>query len=270
MYLENLHETTFRTLKEELLTLTTEENVIYLLSHFSSKESFLKSITNLAPWFYDCMHEKTVQLNSKTFELLATTNLQAWFSYTMYDHIRDLKIETGKLNMVLSIANLYLQKSFEDFLGVYAGTGDLFAMMDMSYLQNDPDPSFSSLVESLHKKSIATALVALIMLHLQAIPMDSPEYLHTYNFFRHYIIAQQLADDRDDIEIDLRAKLQTPVTFLYNRNFPMSKLQSMIETEIQKHMRLAMENLKQIPNFDWERFTELYIKNPVPSSKKEV
>lgn len=262
MYLENLHETTLRTLKEELLTLTSEENVIYLLSHFSTKEPFLKSITNLAPWFYECMQDKPIQLNAKTFELLATTNMQAWFAYTMYDHIRDLKIEAGKLSMVLSIANLYFQKSFEDFLGVYAGTGDLFAMMDISYLQNDPDPSFTSLVETLHKKSIAMALVALIMLHLQEIPMSSPEYLHTYNFFRHYIIARQLVDDRDDIEIDLRAKLLTPVTFLYNRNFPMSKLQSMIETEIHKHMDLAMENLKQIPNFDWEKFAELYVKDP--------
>lgn len=262
MYLESLHETTLKSLKEELLSLTSEENVIYLFDHFSTKETFLKSITNLAPWFYECMHEKPVELNAKTFELLATTNLQAWFAYTMYDHIRDLKIEGSKLNMVLSIANLYFQRSFEDFLGVYAGTGDIFAMMDISYLQNDPNPSFTSLVESLHKKSIGMAIVALIMLHLQEIPMNSPEYIHTYNFFRHYIIARQLEDDRDDLEIDLRARLLTPVTFLYNRNFPMSKLQTMVETEIQKHMKMAMDNLKQIPNFDWERFAELYVTYP--------
>lgn len=268
MPVENLHETTLKSLKTELLLLTSEENVIYLFDHFSTKEPFLKSVTNLAPWFYECMQEKSVELNYKTFELLAKTNLEAWFSYTLYDHIRDLKIEAAKLPMVVSIANLYFQKSFEAFLGVYAEAQDLFAMMDMSYLQNDPDPTFTSLVESSHKKSIGMAVVALVMLHLQEIPMNSSEHLHTYNFFRHYIIARQLDDDRADLEIDLRARILTPVTFLYNRNYPMSRLQNMIEVEIQKHVDLAMQNLQSIPNFNWRRFAELFVKNPIPSLTK--
>ena len=267
-----LCESIYSSVMEKMSNICQDIDKDYIMRKLGTRESFLKSICLLPYWFFSCFENETsIDIQNELF-ILGKANLQAWIAYTLYDYIRDGKIEKEKINVCLSIANIFYQKSIKDFYTVIDNQTDkihiinnLLNTIDNHYLDNrvikDIHYHFKYMCDSSYKKSIGASIVALIITWLLGNKTDSTNHVETFEFFKNYFNARQLSDDEDDMVDDMLHNIYTPATFLMRAQYGSDYIHTMMRSRIDMSMRLALENLRNLSFFDYEKFMELYIKN---------
>ncbi len=243
----------------------------FIIGKLGKHKSFLKSICLLPYWFFICFeNENRIDLQNEIF-ILGKANLQAWIAYTLYDYLRDGKIEKGKINLCLSVANICYQKSVKDFYSLVDYDTDkihiinsLFNSMDIQYVENktveDIHYHFRYMCDSSYKKSIGASIAALIVAWLLGCKTESNNHTETLEFFKNYLNARQLSDDEDDMCDDMLNNIYTPATFLMRAQYGSDYIRTMMRSRIDMSMRMAHEALRNISFFDYEKFIELYVK----------
>ncbi len=264
-----LHESIYSSVIHNMLHICRQEDIDFILHKVSKNKSFIKSICLLPYWFYECFENKT-DLQNELFAL-GKANLQAWIAYTLYDYVRDGKIEKEKMNLSISVANIMLQKSIQDFYTLVDHDKDkvnsintLLNTIDLHYLDNktieDIHYHFKYMCDNSYRKSIGACLVAMIVVWLLGYKTESNNHTETFDFFKNYLNARQLSDDEDDMCDDMLNNVYTPATFLMRAQYGSDYIHTMLRSRIDMSMRLAYESLRNISFFDADKFAELYIK----------
>ena len=268
---EKLYESIYSSVENILLSFCTEKEVNTIFSKISKNKYFLKSICLLPYWFFNCFeNENNIDIENELF-ILGKANLQAWIAYTLYDYVRDGKIEKEDINISMSIANIFLQKSIKDFYSLVDHDKDkvniinnLFNTIDTYYLDNkivtDIHYHFKYLCDNSYKKSIGASVVAMIIIWFLGDNIHSNNHIETLNFFKNYLNARQLSDDEDDMCDDILKNIYTPATFLMKAQYSSDYIHTMMRSRIDISMRMAIDSLKNIAFFDYEKFMELYVK----------
>ncbi len=269
---EILFESIYSTVSENIHRLCDENNVNYIINKISKNKNFFKSISLLPYWFFNCFENKdNIDIDNELF-ILGKVNIQACIAYTLYDYLRDKKIEKEHINICISIANIMLQKSIKDFYALVNNDvnkvniiNNILNTMDNYYLDNkiisDIHYHFKYICDNVNKKSIGIVISPLIIIWLLGYKSDSETYTETYRFFEYYLNARQLSDDEDDMCDDMLNNIYTPATFLMKAQYGSDYIHTMIRARIDMNMRLAMDSIRNIAFFDWEKFRELYIKD---------
>ena len=272
IYEEILFESIYSTVLKNTNKLCGENNTNYIINKISKNKNFLKTICLLPYWFFDCFENKdNIDIDNELF-ILGKINFQACIAYTLYDYIRDKKIEKEYINICISIANIMLQKSIKDFYTLVKNDvnkvniiNNILNTIDLYYLDNkvisDIHYHFKYICDNLHKKSIGLAISPIIILWLLGYKIDDDTQIETKRFFEYYLNARQLSDDEDDMCDDMLNNIYTPATFLMRAQYGSDYIHTMIRARIDMNMRLAMDSLRNIPFFDYEKFKELYIKD---------
>ncbi len=266
-----LHESIYSSVMENMSNICQDIDRDFIIGKLGKNISFIKSICLLPYWFFNCFeNENNIDIQNELF-ILGKANLQAWIAYTLYDYIRDGKIEKGKINLCLSVANIFYQKSIKDFYDLVDHNKDkvhiinnLLNTIDNHYLDNkvieDIHYHFKYMCDSSHKKSIGASIVGMIIIWHLGYKTDSNNHIETYEFFKNYLNARQLSDDADDMVNDMLHNIYTPATFLMRAQYGSEYIHTMMRSRIDMSMRLALESLRNISFFDYEKFMELYIK----------
>ena len=270
-YEYKLFESIYLSVKENILKICDQNDTNFILDKLTKNEAFLKSICLLPYWFYDCFDNKNdIDLQNELF-ILGKANLQAWISYTLYDYLRDSKIEKRYINLSVSVANIMLQKSLKDFYDLVDNDKNKINFInktlntiDNHYLDNktveDIHYHFKYLCDNSYKKSIGAAIVAIIIIWLLGYEINSNNYIETFEFFKNYLNARQLSDDKDDMVDDMLNNIYTPATFLMRAQYGSEYIHTMLRSRIDMNMRMAYEALRNLSFFDYEKFMELYVK----------
>lgn len=268
---EKLFESIYSSVVENMLNICQQGDIDLIIEKIGKSESFLKSICLLPYWFYSCFeNENNIDLQNELF-ILGKANLQAWISYTLYDYIRDGKIDKIHINLSISIANIMLQKSIKDFYTLVDNDknkiniiNNLLNTIDAHYLDNktvrDIHYHFKYMCDNSYKKSIGASVVTMIITWLLGHEINSNNHIETYEFFKNYLNARQLSDDEEDMCYDMLNNIYTPATFLMRAQYGSDYIHTMMRSRIDMSMRLALDSLRNIAFFDYEKFTELYIK----------
>ena len=267
-----LHESIYSSVMENMSNICQHSDMEYIISKLGKQTTFLKSICLLPYWFFNCFeNENNIDIQNELF-ILGKANLQAWIAYTLYDYIRDGKIEKEKISLCLTVANIFYQKSIKDFYDVVDHDknkihiiNNLLNSTDNHYIDNrvieDIHYHFKYMCDSVHKKSIGASIVALLIIWLLGNKTDSNNYIETLEFFKNYLNARQLSDDEDDMVDDMLHNIYTPATFLMRAQYGSDYVHTMMRSRIDMSMRLALENLRNLAFFDYEKFMELYVKD---------
>lgn len=268
---EKLFESIYSSVVENMLNICKQSDVDLIIEKIGKSKSFLKSICLLPYWFYGCFeNENSIDLQNELF-ILGKANLQAWIAYTLYDYVRDGKIDKIHINLTVSVANIMLQKSIKDFYNLVENNknkvniiNNLLNTIDAHYLDNktieDIHYHFKYMCDNSHKKSIGASIVAMIVVWLLGFEINSNNHIETFEFFKNYLNARQLSDDKDDAVDDMLNNIYTPATFLMRAQYGSDYINTMMRSRIDMSMRLAYDALRNIAYFDYEKFIELYIK----------
>ncbi len=266
-----LFDAIYSSTREYLLKMCTENQVRYIFDTVSKNKEFLKSICLLPYWFYSCFEDNYIDLDNELF-ILSKANLQSTIAYTIYDYIRDKKIEKENINICLSVANILIQKStnsFHDLVGFNKNKVNIIDgiinTMNTCYLDNkiisDIHYHFKYLCDNNYKKSIGLSINCLIVLWLLSDNKNHYNEIEVSTFFENYLNARQLSDDEDDMCDDMLNNIYTPATFLMRAQYSTDYIHSIIRSRIDTYMRSAVDSLKNISFFNYEKFIELYIKD---------
>jgi len=270
-YEDALFELIHSSVMQTMSSICQDSDMDFIMGKLGKNTLFVRSICLLPYWFFDCFEdENKVDIQNELF-ILGNANLQGWIAYTLYDYIRDGKIERNKINACLSVANILSQKSLKSFYDLVCYSKEkmsaidrLVNSMDNHYLENktvgDIHYHFKYLCDTSHSKSNGVTIAAIVVIWLLGNDIHNCNYIETCNFFTHYLNARQLSDDEEDIVDDMLHNVYTPATFLMRAQYGSDYVHAMMRSRIDSSMRLAHESLRNISFFDYEKFTELYIK----------
>ncbi len=267
-YENTLSETILSSVKNSILNYCNESQLDYILNKISKNKDFFKSIILLPYWFYECLNKKDKDIQDQLF-ILSRAHIQGVMAYTLYDYIRDNKIEKNNINLCLSIANILMNKSMKSFhslcdkdLNKIQIIDNIINDMNLYYLENNTIKNthyhFKYLCDNNYRKSYGLSINCLIVLWLTGIKDDIAQS-EILNFFKNYLNARQLSDDKDDMCDDLLNNIYTPTTFLMKAKYSSDYIHNMTRSRIDYYMKSCLKHLKNI-NFNYEKFKELYIK----------
>jgi hypothetical protein len=267
-----LYEDILYSVHENMSTICSQKEIDFIFEKVGKSESFLKSICLMPYWFYNCFEEQIeTNIESELFTL-SKANLQAWISYTLYDYLRDGKIDKKYVAISISIANILIQKTIRDFYDLVHGSKEkmdiiynLLSKMDKSYrndnmIVSDTYDHFKYMCDNAHQKSIGIAIIPLIVTWLLGEQVSEKNHFEIINFFKNYLNARQLSDDKDDMVDDILKSIYTPATFLMKTGCNRKKIQSLMQEIIDNNMKLALNSLHSLYLFNSDRFAQLYIK----------
>lgn len=169
----------------------------------------------LLPYFFAQALPYQKNIGKNLIVELGTTNLYGWLAYTSYDNILDH--DDGP--ELLSLANTCLRKVITSYQSLVSTSAFAFFqnVMDRMEVANAWEYTNFRLKDKLmteetlplypkhllYDKSLPHAFSCLALI-LQKYQLDSPAFLHTLTFFKHYLSARQLNDDAHDWEDDLK------------------------------------------------------------------
>ncbi len=260
--MNKLSQYIYKKIEKDLINKIGPDDTIFLLDKFGRGKPFLDTIVLLPQWFNDSFLEKG---NCDT-KLLAEANLKAWIGYTIFDYFRDGKIPKEKINVLISVANIYIHDALIIFISQCDSElkkkqiSNLFNTIDLFYIKQNKIKEFDDFnlfCSILHEKSIAAAISAILV-----IPTNyyKDSIKNVIDFFKFYFIARQLSDDLDDYKKDLRYKLNTPVTLMIKKGLSKKELSLFIRKEIDLNFNKCIKSLKAIKGFDSELFIQKYVK----------
>ena len=267
-----LFESIYLSVLDSLNKICDEKDSNYILNKITKNNDFFKSICLLPYWFFNCFENKNdIDIYNEIF-ILGKANLQGFIAYTLYDYIRDKKIDKEYIDISLSIANIFSQKSISDFHAIVDYDknktniiDNLLNTMDIYYLDNqvicDIHYHFKYMCDNTYKKSIGMSIVCLIVIWLLGYETESNNFIETLDFFKNYLNARQLSDDEDDMCDDILNNIYTPATLLMRAQYGSDYIHTMIRSRIDTYQRTAIDSLKNIEFFDFEKFIELYVKD---------
>jgi len=162
------------------------------------------------------------RLNSSSLRHLNRGSRNGWLAYAIYDDF----IDGEGYPKQLGIANLATRESIRHFAmaipddDFHRFVNKVFELMDsanlweLQHARNPLElPRYGSYARLAHR-SWGHVIAPTGALVLAGFPLDGVEIATLHNFFRHYIIAKQLADDAHDWLSDLRRNHITPVVAL--------------------------------------------------------
>jgi hypothetical protein len=266
-----LYEAIYSTVIKNLAHICHVDDIDFIMNMLGTRTEFLKTICLLPYWFFTCCQNKNnIDLENELF-ILGKSNLQAWVAYTLYDYIRDGKIQKDKINLSLSVANIFHQKSIDDFYQLTRHDtnkiqviNNLLNSMDHHYVTHFPmvdiHAHFKTMCENSYRKSVGAAMVVVITTWLLGHNVGGKTHMHVLEFFKNYLNARQLSDDMDDMVDDMLNNIHTPATFLMRAQYGSRYIHMMMRSRINSNMKHALHNLRKISNFDYQKFTRLYVK----------
>lgn len=271
-YENALFESIYLSTRENVAAFCNEKQVDYIFNKISKNKEFIKSICLLPYWFFNCFENKeNIDIQNELF-ILGKSNFQAVIAYTIYDYLRDKKIDKDYIDISLSVANILMQKSLRYFYEILKydkqkiGVLDnIINMINISYIDNrtvsDIHYHFKYLCDNNYKKSIGLCVSCLMIIWFIDKDRDENNQTEILSFFENYLNARQLSDDEEDMCDDMLNNIYTPATFLMRAQYSSDYIHSMIRTRIDTYMRSAVDSLKNISFFDYEKFIELYVKD---------
>jgi hypothetical protein len=266
-----LFDSIYSSFIENLSSIFEKKDIDFIIDKTNKSKSFLKPICLLPYWFFNCFeNENNIDLQNELF-ILGKTNLQYYISCNLYDLIRNGKIEREYINLSLSAANVLLQKSIKDFYNLVNYDknkiniiNNLLEITNTSHLDNktisDIHYHFKYLCDNAYKKSIGMSITAIVTTWLLGFEINSNNHIETIEFFKNYLNAKQLSNDDDKMCDDMLNNTYTPATFLMRAQYSSDYIHTMIRSRIDMNMRAAIDSLRNLAFFDYERFMELYVR----------
>ncbi len=269
---EILFESINSSIKNILLNHCNDQDIDNILDKIPRDSDYIKSVCLLPYWFFKCFENKNnIEIESELF-ILGKANLQAYIAYNLYDCIRDKNLDKEHTHLYISIANILIKKSMHDFYQLIDNEKNKINIIDNLF--NDKDKyhidktiisdihyHFKYMTDNIHKRSMIMIIAPIIIIWLMGYKTKSNNYIETLNFFINYLNAEQLSIDDDNICDDILNNIYTPATFLMKAKYSSDYIHTMIRSRIEFFMNNAIDSLKKIHFFDFNKFMKLYIKN---------
>jgi hypothetical protein len=268
---EILFESIYSSFINNLLSIYEQKGVDFILGKINKNRSKLKSICLLPYWFSSCFeNENNIDLQNELF-ILGKISLQSYISHTLYEYIRYGKIDKEYINLNISIANILSQKSIKDLYELTDYNKDkiniinnLSIMTNGHYLDNktisDIHYHFKYLCDNSYKRTVYNSIIPLMIIWLLGNKIDSNNHIETFEFFKNYLISEQLSNDDKNMCDDMLNNTYTPATFLMRAQYSSDYIHTMMRSRIDMHTRLAIDSVRNLAFFDHDRFMGLYMK----------
>ena len=267
---DTLFDSIYSSFLENLSSIYEKKDIDFIMEKIEINKTSLKSICLLSYWFYNCLEEEnSTDLQNELF-ILGKADLQMHVSYSLYDYIRRGKIEKEYINISISLANTLLQKSIKDFYYLINYDKNKINIIDnllntvnKYYTDNkmisDIHYHFKYLCDNVYKKTIHQSISPLIIIWLLGHGINSNNHIETFEFFKNYLNNKQLTIDDKNICDDMLHNTYTPATFLMRAQYSSDYIHTMIRSRVDMSMRSAIDNIRNIPFFNYEKFIELYM-----------
>lgn len=267
-----LFESIYSSVSNTLLQYLNKDDIDIIFDKTMNNKEHVKSICLLPYWFFNCFENRNnIEIENELF-ILGKANLQMHIAYDLYDYIRNKDFEKDHYQLYISVSNILIKKSIKTLYQLVNNDknkisiiDNLFNNKDIYHIDKtivvDIHYHFKYLTDNIYRKSMITFIAPIIVLWLMGYKIRSNNYNETFNFFANYLNSQQLIKDDKNLCDNVLNNVYTPATFLMRVKYSSDYIHTMLKSRIEFFTQNAIESLKKLHFFDYNKFIKLYIKD---------